>query len=119
MIKNFEEHTAELNELELLLIPNLINGFKNRTKQNPIKAPDIVKAMNVFITNKNIKLKFSEPRLRKCVNHIRKNGLIPLIATSSGYYVSNDKEEILAQIESLTQRANSILLCADGLNKFL
>jgi hypothetical protein len=119
MIKNFEEHTAELNELELLLIPNLINGFKNKTKQNPIKAPDIVKAMNVFLSNKKIKLKFTEPKLRKCVNHIRKNGLIPLIATSNGYYVTNDKEEILAQIESLTQRANSMLAGASGLNKFL
>ena len=119
MIKNFESITEELTEVELSIIPYLINGLKTKTKNNPIKAPDIVSAMNVFFSHKEIDIKMTEPRLRKCVNHIRTNGLMPLIATSKGYYISNDREEILGQIESLKQRANSMLNGANGLKKYL
>ena len=49
------------------------------------------------------------------VSHIRSNGL----ATSKGYYVSNDVAEIKGQIESLEQRARSIQSCADGLLNYL
>jgi hypothetical protein len=42
-----------------------------------------------------------------------------LIATSQGYYVSYDAQEINAQIQSLVERANSILKSADGLKKFI
>jgi hypothetical protein len=42
-----------------------------------------------------------------------------MIATSNGYYVSNERMEIINQIESLEQRANSIAKCALGLQKFL
>jgi hypothetical protein len=41
------------------------------------------------------------------------------MATSQGYYVSYDKQEILDQINSLTQRANSIMNSANGLKNFL
>jgi hypothetical protein len=47
------------------------------------------------------------------------NGIMPIIATSQGYYVSHDKQEILDQINSLTQRANSIMNSANGLKNFL
>jgi hypothetical protein len=57
--------------------------------------------------------------LRKLVNHIRVKGILPIIATSQGYYVSYDKQDILDQINSLTQRANSILNSANGLRNFL
>jgi hypothetical protein len=119
MIKNFEDYTQELTEIELSIIPYLINGLKTKTKDNPIKAPDIVNAMNVFFTHKEIAIKMTEPRLRKCVNHIRSIGALPIIATSKGYYVSNDNLDILEQIESLTQRANSMLKSAKGLKKFI
>lgn len=119
MIKNFEEHTQDLTEIELSIIPYLINGLKTKTKDNPIKAPEIVGAMNVFFAHKGIAIKMTEPRLRKCVNHIRSIGELPIIATSKGYYVSNDKEEILEQIESLRQRANSIIRTANGLKRIL
>jgi hypothetical protein len=118
MIENFETITSELNEDELYLIPYLISGFEKRTVSNPIKAPEIVKAMNLHFKDK-IKSKFSDVRLRKCVNYIRVNSLLPLIATSKGYYCSWDKKEIASQINSLEQRARSINDCANGLKKFL
>ena len=112
MISNFEEITKELSESEMEMIEPLIRGFKLRGKDNPVKAPEIVRGM------KNKGYQISEPRLRKCVNYIRSNGLLPLIATSNGYYVSYDKDEIKTQIKSLHQRASSIHKCAKGLEKF-
>jgi hypothetical protein len=118
MIDNFEDFTEELSPDELKLVAPLMNGLRTKTKERTIKAPEIVKAMNLF-AEKNGLIKITEPRLRKLVNHIRVKGILPIIATSQGYYVSYDKQDILDQINSLTQRANSIMKSADGLRNFL
>jgi hypothetical protein len=115
MIINFEEITTELTEVEKAILPQLIIGFKNYSKDNPIKEPLIVSRFNSRSNN----VKLTGVRLRKLVNYIRTNGLLPLIATSKGYYVSYEKEEIQAQIKSLKQRASSIENCADGLLKYI
>lgn len=119
MIENFEKITFELTEKELELIPILISGFKQHRQNNPIKAYQIVDNMKIYLKEKNFKLRFTEPRLRKCCNYIRSNSLLPLIATSNGYYISEDKKVIESQVTSLIQRANSILKTAQGLNKFI
>lgn len=113
MITNFEDITYELTDKELKLVPLIISGLKTKTKDNPIKEPEIVNKM------KAAGYKITGERLRKIVNYVRSNGLLPIIATSKGYYVSYDKEEISKQIKSLHQRANSILSSANGLNKFI
>lgn len=118
MVTNFEEITQELTAEEQKLIKPLILGFKNRGKENPIKSDEVVVAMNKLIEQYSLKIKMTGARLRKCCNYIRTNGLIPLIATSDGYYVSYEKEEIEKQIRSLYERAASIQKCADGLKKF-
>jgi len=118
MINNFEDFTQELTPDEKKLIKPLMDGLSTKTKNNTIKAPVIVKKMNEYALKNNL-TKITEPRLRKLVNHIRFNGMLPVIATSQGYYVSYNKQEILDQINSLTQRANSILDSANGLKKFL
>lgn len=115
MIVNFENITNELTEVELTILPMVIRGFSNYNKNNPIKEPEIVERFN----QKDYGVKLTGARLRKIVNHIRTNGLLPLIATSKGYYVSYDEVEIETQIKSLKQRARSIDSCADGLSKFL
>ena len=116
---NFEEITQELNKDELAILNLVIQGFKGYTKDNPIKADLIILRMNDFLKNKNYKIRLNGPRLRKFVNHIRTNSLLPLIATSKGYFVTEDKELILNQIKSLMERANSIEGCAQGLKEFL
>jgi tetrahydromethanopterin S-methyltransferase subunit B len=50
---------------------------------------------------------------------IRSKGILPLIATSNGYYCSYDKQEIMEQIKSLQERADAIINSANGLKKFL
>lgn len=116
MITNFEKITSDLTDIELALIPYIVTGLKNFNKENAIKAPRLIQMINA--TN-SLNHKLTEPRLRKMVNYIRSNGLLPLIATSKGYYVSHDKKEIEAQIESLLQRANSIEQSAKGLQNYL
>lgn len=119
MITNFKEITIELTEDETKLLPMLIEAFKKYNKSKPIKAPEIVIGINAYCKKNAINYTATEVRLRKMVNYIRTNGLLPLIATSNGYFVSFDKSDIESQITSLSERASSIMGCAKGLTKFL
>lgn len=119
MVTNFEAITPNITDRELEIIPFLINGFRTHGKNNPIKAPEIVRQMNTFLPTKGYKIKMTEPRLRRCANYIRSNSMLPLIATSEGYFVSEDRTEIERQIKSLYERASAIKSCADGLKAFL
>ena len=118
MITNFERITSELTQEEKTMIQGLMLGLGQRRKENPIKAPEIVSAMNLFAERHGCK-KITDVRLRKMINFIRSQGMQPIIATSEGYYVSYDEADISDQIKSLTERANSILDCVHGLKKFL
>jgi hypothetical protein len=119
MIKTFEEHTSELTAEEMEILPIVVHGFRNYKKANPIKSELIVTRLNEYLQKNESKVKMNGPRLRKIVNYIRTNGIIPLIATSNGYFTSDCKETITEQIKSLQERANSIERCATGLKKFL
>ncbi len=118
-VRTFEEHTSDLSETELEMIPFLIEGFKTHDEKDPIKGPVIVKKLNLFFANKQSPFKMTEVKLRKCVNYIRSNSLLPLIATSSGYFCTGNKDIINSQIISLKQRAYQINMGAGGLEKFL
>jgi hypothetical protein len=118
MIKNFEKITKEMTEDEKKLVPLIIRGLSTRTKENPIKGAEIVSAINSQKDKYGIKL-FSEPRLRKIVNFIRTESILPLMGTSNGYYCTKDRDELESQIESLTQRAEAIISSANGLKKFI
>lgn len=117
MVTNFENITHALTAEEEKLIPLLMNGLCTKTKDNPIKGPEIISKMNAYAEGKGLPA-LTEPRLRKCINHIRSNSLLPIIATSKGYYVSDDPAEIRDQVNSLRERAESILRSAAGLEKF-
>ena len=119
MIQNFEHITEPLTEEEKKLIPILINGFKTKTKENSITGSEVVDSINRKKESLGLTKNFSEPRLRKLTNFIRSAGILPIIATSNGYYVSYDKDEIRLQITSLEERAAAILNSANGLKKYL
>lgn len=86
-----------------LLLPQLISGLK--TKQGRRSA----------VTNKYIvsrlkgSFKISAARVRKIINHIRTNDLIPgLIATSKGYFIAETEEELRGYEKSLLGRELAI-----------
>lgn len=119
MITNFEDITFELTEEELRIVPDVCEAFRKYKKENPIKSNEIVDKINANKERLNISFTMTGARLRKICNYIRSNGMIPLIATSSGYYTDYSVETIQAQIKSLQERANSINRCASGLQEIL
>jgi len=120
MIPEFEKETAPLNDEEKAMLPLIIKGFESHLgEQNAIKSIDIINNFNEHKYRWRIQTELTGARLRKFVNHIRSHGLLPLIATSKGYYVSYAHWEIEKEIQSLEQRARGILIAADGLKTFL
>lgn len=111
MITNFEDITTKLSQDEYKLVTPIIKAFERITKDNPIFAGQIVLA----IKSTRPDIKFDQVKLRKLVSFIRQNGMIPLIATSKGYYCSYDISEIDKQIKSLRERAMAIESAAEGL----
>lgn len=111
MITNFEDITTKLSQDEYRLVTPIIKAFKRITKDNPIFAGQIVLA----IKSTRPDIKFDQVKLRKLVSFIRQKGMIPLIATSKGYYCSYDIAEIDKQIKSLRERAMAIESAAEGL----
>jgi len=105
MITNFDSHTQELNEYEeKTLQPIIIRGLSTKLgKSSAITNKKICEVL----TEKGYEL--TDTRLRKIIHNIRAKDLVPLlIATSKGYYVSNDEKEIRDYIQSLSERINSI-----------
>jgi len=50
---------------------------------------------------------------------MRTHDILPVCSTSKGYFISYDKKVLEKQIVSLSQRANSIMSCAYGLERFI
>lgn len=114
MVDGFDRETAPLTEEEMRLLPIIVAGLKTKVgKEMAIHGATICEKMSEKFG------KLTEPRLRKIVNHIRTNGILPVIATSKGYYVSHDRDEVYAQIQSLEQRRNAINQAIQGLTKWL
>lgn len=115
-IKGFEEHTSKMTDGEIQLAHRLIPAFKKRNSNNPILASEICRLVN---ENMELDFKLSEVRLRRIINYYRINAILPVLSTKQGYYVSENVNEIRDCIESLTQRATSILDTTFGLEKWI
>lgn len=105
MLSQFEDYTQELSKEEKKILPIVVNGLKKCIgKEKAYTNKAITQAIKM-----RYHIKVSDARLRKIIQYIRTKDLVPLlIASSKGYYVSNDKEEIREYINSLNQRLNSI-----------
>ena len=116
MINGHEKETQELSAEEILLATNLIEPFKGRSKDNPIKAKEIVAKVNKHY---DLKSKFTDVRLRKIVNYYRTNSIIPIISGGMGYYVSYEPNRIVKMIQSLGSQVKSLNNCINGMESFL
>lgn len=116
MIKGHEDYTFELTEQEYELALRIAPILKSKTKDNPVLASQIINGVN---QKWNPKPKFSEVRLRRIINYYRVNSILPVISTSKGYYVSYDEDEVNNMVQSLAQRANSIIEASFGLSRIL
>ncbi|MFA5849967.1 MAG: hypothetical protein WC833_08790 [Bacteroidales bacterium] len=105
MLNGFREQTQQLNDYELnTLLPIVIRGLETKIgRENAITNVSIVRGMRAHGRQIN------EPRVRKIINYIRTNNLVPLlIATSEGYYVAKTVDELDDYIDSLAGRERAI-----------
>ncbi|MBQ6045178.1 MAG: hypothetical protein IJL42_06640 [Bacteroidales bacterium] len=117
MITNFEDYTATLTTYERdMLVPLLAAYLKTRVGA---KYAVRNKEMCRMFTEKGYQ-GLTEARVRKCINYIRINGLVPhLIANSHGYFCATSIEQVETYIESLDQRAKAIWAMRSALNREL
>lgn len=104
MLEGFIEETCPLNDFEKGLLDGFVSAFIRRVgKEQAITNKEIQETYKANGTT------LSDARVRKIINHIRMNNLVPgLIATSRGYYVSKDPAEVLSWIKSLHGRETAI-----------
>lgn len=115
MIQGFETQTHDLTEIELRLIPGFIAGLRKRTS-----ADKAVTAAEITASYKKNGFKLSGPRVRKIIHHIRTTRKdFVVVASSKGYWVTTNPDDIWPQIASLTHRANSQLEVAKHMRNFI
>ncbi len=105
MLENFKEITVELSQDEEELVDIVINRFRLLPgKGNIVTNPQMLKRLN-----EKFNMTLTEPRIRKIIQFIRLNNLLPgLIGTSRGYYYTDNLEEIETWILSMQQRERAI-----------
>jgi hypothetical protein len=113
MVIGFEEETAELTDLEKKAAKLIALGLNARIgREAAITNAQIIKAMN----KKGYDL--NSARIRKIIRYIRIEHMVRnLIATSKGYYVSKDRQEITKYRQSLRERAQAILSLMDSFDQ--
>ena len=105
MVKGFDRETRDLTSYELNeVLPHIRAGLLKR-----VGAAHAVTNREIVAGLRSWRIAIGEPRVRKIINHIRTTGMIPrLIATSSGYYVAETRQEVIDYIDSLKNRENAI-----------
>lgn len=102
MLLGFEEITKDLNDYEkYTLVPVLLRGLSSKLgKEKAVTANKIVQSLKGHF-------KLNDVRVRKIVNHIRKCNLLPgLVASSKGYYLSQDPVDLIRYAKSVQGRIN-------------
>ena len=117
MLTNFERLTQDITEKErtetLPLVVQLLRGKVGKDKA--IKNKQLIKKL---IYRYGIKI--SEVKIRKIIHIIHTEGLIKrLMATSKGYFVTNDIEEYRKYIESRQQRERNINAATRACQQYL
>lgn len=104
MIKGFEQQTHELTDDEQAMVAPIVSGLRTKiNKENAITNGEMCRSMRAH------GYKITPVRMRKIIHHIRVNGLVKcLVSTSKGYYITGDIREGADYVKSLEQRIASI-----------
>lgn len=105
MINGFEEHTEQLDSFDKsMLVPAMVRGLQTKIgKANAITNKQMIAGL------KKHGYEVTDSKVRKLINYIRNNALVPcLIATSKGYYIGETLEELEGYVQSLAQRESAI-----------
>lgn len=109
MIHGFNEQTKELTHEEFKISGFVIKGLLSKIgKSNAITSDQMIAGLK-----ENCNIDINGARLRKIINYIRTSGRVKnLVATSKGYYIEDNQEEIDKYVESLYQRSEAIIAVA-------
>lgn len=115
MLPGFEDITEPLTDEEAKLLPYFIKGLSNRVgSANAISNSQIRQGLR---EKKDIII--SDARVRKIIAYICNNEIIEgLIATSKGYYVSRNINEVAEYEKSLLGREQAISLRRQIVSKY-
>ena len=111
MVIGFEEYTASLSEGEVAIAEWLATELPKYVGKKKAVSNYHVRRWILFEKFGNI----PAARVRKLINYIRINCLVRnLVANSTGYYVAETQEEVETYVQSLRQRAASIMHVAQS-----
>jgi hypothetical protein len=110
MLIGFEKETHDLTADELSLVPLLVGTLQYKVGvKAAVTNTMLCNFLRACTGEDNKPIKVTDVRMRKLINHIRMKDLVPgLLASSKGYYVSNDPKEVKEYIQSLQGRENAI-----------
>ena len=105
MKKELKKKTRKITNYEQkVLLPILLKGLKTKKgKKNAVTNKEIVYGLQSH------GFRICETDVRALINHIRTNDLVVgLIATSTGYYITNNEQDFLNYEDSLLGRETAI-----------
>lgn len=104
-----------LSQEERSLVPMFIRCLQGHIEsKQAIKAKDISASCTLWAAKKGLLIDLRKPKVCKIIRHIRLNNLLPnLVASSKGYYITNDSEELARYIFSLEDRVKAITQVVD------
>jgi len=115
MITGFEEETQPLTDKELQYAEFIGKIFTTNKhfKTNKVSANKLCDFLK-----RRFKLKaFTEARLRKCINHLRRNEIAPIASDNRGYWQAQSEQEVNNCIKSLEERIGAMQVAIDGLRQ--
>lgn len=83
----------------------IVKILSTTSAKHPITSYDLLDLIN---RRRSILNHLIEPKLREIIHSIRKQGILPVISGSTGYYVSYDEDEIKRVYDSLMKRSLAI-----------
>ena len=113
MIVGFEEISEPLTDYEQsTLLPVFVRCLSTKVgRDKAITNAKMIEGMKAF------GFKVDGPRVRKIINHIRDNALVPcLVATSKGYYVATTDFDLAEYEESLKGRIDAMTQILDSIH---
>lgn len=114
MIQGFEQQTSPLTDYERTkLLPVIVKCMRaHQGRRNMVAGSVIIAGMRRY------GYKIDGPRLRKIINHIRTESLIPCLASSGGgYFVAETSDELDECIASIEGRIASQQAIIDALKR--
>lgn len=100
------------NELIEKVIPAIESILRKTDKSKSLYSDEIIKMIN---TKVELEKPLTQIQFRQCINYMRRNKVLPIMAGSNGYYITDDIEQMAAQVESFNSRIKALEQARDGI----